>query len=278
MPPVSARIHPTAIISSEAEIASDAVVGPYAVIEGQVRLGPGCVVRPYVHLVGPLTMGAGNTVYTGAVLGERPQHLKYADEPTRLEIGDHNVFREHVTVHRGTLAGPHLDQGNPGGVTRIGSRNYFMAHSHIAHDCQVGNQCIFANGALLAGHVVIDDGVFLSGNCAVHQFVRIGRLALLSGCAITTKDMPPFAVLQGITCIVGVNVVGMRRAGMSHDTIDAVRRAYYILFHEGRVLSAAMDQVEQDLGANPAVAEVLAFIRGSKRGVSGARERRREAA
>src|SRR5262249_6971786 len=174
----SERIPPTAIISSEAELADDAVIGPYAVLEGAVRLGAGCVVRPYVHLCGPLTMGQGNQVYSGAVLGERPQHLKYNDEPTRLEIGDNNVFREHVTVHRGT---------NHSWATRIGSNNYFMAHCHIAHDCQVGNQCIFANGALLAGHCTIEDNVYLSGNCAIHQFVRVGRLALLSGCSISTK-------------------------------------------------------------------------------------------
>jgi UDP-N-acetylglucosamine acyltransferase len=267
--PPSGRIHPTAVISAQAQLADNVQIGPYAVIEGDVRLGPGCVLRPHAVLCGPLTMGCGNVVYSGAVLGERPQHLKYHNEPTCLEIGDHNVFREHVTVHRGT---------SHSWATRIGSRNYFMAHCHIAHDCQVGNGCIFANGALLAGHVVVGDDVFLSGNCAVHQFCRVGRLALLSGCSISTKDIPPFALMQGITCIVGVNVVGMRRAGLSPTEIDAVRRAYRRLFHQGAPLSAAVEQVAKELGASPAVAELLAFIHQSQRGVSGGRPRHREAA
>lgn len=262
-------IHPTAILSPEAELAADVQVGPYVVIEGAVRLGAGCVVRPYAHLCGPLTMGAGNVIFSGAVLGERPQHLKYNDEPTRLEVGEHNVFREHVTVHRGT---------SQSWATRIGSNNYFMAHCHIAHDCQIGNQCIFANGALLAGHCEIADNVFLSGHSAIHQFVRLGRLSLLSGCSTTVKDIPPFVMQQGHSRMVGVNVVGMRRAGIEHDRIDAVRRAFHLLFNTGNILSSAMKQVDQELGAVDVVAEMLAFIRASKRGVSSMREERGEAA
>jgi UDP-N-acetylglucosamine acyltransferase len=267
--PQSVRVHPTAVVSAEAELAEGVEIGPFVVIEGPVRLGPGCVLRPYVHLCGPITMGAANVVYTGAVLGERPQHLKYNDEPTRLEIGDRNVFREQVTVHRGT---------SHSWATRIGSDNYFMAHSHVAHDCQIGNRCILANGALLAGHCVIEDSVFLSGNCAIHQFCRVGRLALLSGCSITSKDIPPFALMQGLTRITGVNVVGMRRAGMPGEQIDAIRHAFRLLFHGGDVLPRALRQVEQQLGTVPAVAELIAFIRGSKRGIPTMREHQREAA
>src|SRR6516162_9342137 len=144
--PKSCRIHPTALISPEAELADDVVIGPYTVIEGRVRIGPGCVLRPHVHLCGPLTLGKGNFVGTGTVLRERPQHLKYQDEPTAVEIGDHNVFREHVTVHRGTTQS---------WVTRIGSHNFFMAGSHVAHDGAVGDHCILANGALMAGHCTL---------------------------------------------------------------------------------------------------------------------------
>ena len=161
------RIHPTAVIAPEAELAEDVQVGPYVVIEGAVRIGSGCILRPDAYLCGPLTMGCRNVVFSGAVLGERPQHLHYQDEPTSLEIGDENIFREHVTVHRGTAYT---------GKTQIGSRNFFMAGSHIAHDCRIGNGCILANGALIAGHCVIEDAAYLSGNCAIHQFVRIGRL------------------------------------------------------------------------------------------------------
>jgi UDP-N-acetylglucosamine acyltransferase len=270
-PPIShsARIHPTAIISSDAELADDVVVGPFTVIEGRARIGPGCILRPYVHLCGPLTLGKGNQVFTGTVLGERPQHLKYNDEPTGLEIGDYNVFREHVTVHRGTTQS---------WTTRIGSHNYFMAHSHIAHDCQVGNRCILANAALVGGHCTLGDGAYLSGNCAVHQFVRVGRLALLSGCSATTKDIPPFIIQQNVDTVVGVNVVGMRRAGMSRAQIDGVRRAFHILFREGQVLSAAVGRLEKELGDIDAVQEMIAFIRQCHRGINPMRDRGREAA
>jgi UDP-N-acetylglucosamine acyltransferase len=260
------RIHPTALISPEAELACDVQVGPFAVIEGRVCLGPGCIVRPHVHLVGPLTMGRGNIVFTGAVLGERPQHLKYNDEPTSLEIGDDNVFREQVTVHRGTC---HSWR------TRIGSHNYFMAHSHVGHDCQVGNRCIIANGALVAGHCVIEDNVYLSGNCAIHQFCRIGRLALLSGTSATTKDIPPFMIQQAINHVVGINVVGMRRAGMTSEQINSVRRAFHIIFREGRVLSAALRGVEEELGTIDAVVELVNFIRQSIRGINAGKEHKR---
>ncbi len=263
------RIHPTAVISPEAELDDDVQVGPYVVIEGRVRMRAGCIVRPHAHLCGPLSMGRGNIVHTGAVLGERPQHLKYHDEPTSLEIGDDNVFRENVTIHRGTTHS---------WKTRIGSQNYFMANSHVAHDCQVGNGCILANGALVAGHCLIGDNAYLSGNCAIHQFCHVGRLALLSGCSVTTKDIPPFMLQQGINCIVGVNVVGMRRFGLTGEQVNAVRRAFHILFREGQVLTTAVSQLEQELGMIDTVAELIDFIRQSTRGINFTRDRGREAA
>jgi UDP-N-acetylglucosamine acyltransferase len=260
----SARVHPTAVVSPEADLADDVEVGPFVVIEGAVRLGPGCVVRPYAHLIGPLTMGRGNKVYSGAVLGERPQHLRYNDEPTALEVGDDNIFREHVTVHRGTTAS---------WKTVIGSRNFFMAASHVAHDCRVGNGCILANGALIGGHCTVEDGVFMSGNSALHQFVRVGRLALLSGASGSTKDMPPFVIQQYINTVCGVNVVGMRRAGLGVAQIDAVRRAYHVIFREGLTVPNALAKVERELGSVDVVREVVDFIRCSKRGISSMRER-----
>jgi UDP-N-acetylglucosamine acyltransferase len=266
----SHRIHPTALIAPEAELGADVEVGPHVVIEGPVRVGAGCRLRAFVHLIGPLTMGQGNDVFSGAVLGEQPQHLKYNGEPTGVEIGDHNVFRENVTVHRGTTAS---------WTTRIGSHNLFMAGSHVAHDCQVGNQCILANGALLGGHCHLEDYVYLSGNSAVHQYVRIGRLALLSGCSATSKDIPPFVVQQNINCVFGVNVVGMRRAGLTVAQIDAVRRAYHLIFHAGLALPAALAQAEQEVGTVDAVAEMITFIRHSKRGINNdTKQRTRDAA
>ncbi len=265
----SARIHPSAVISAEAVLADDVVVGPHVVIEGPVTIGPECVLRPHVTLCGPLTMGRGNVVHPGAVLGERPQHLKFNDEKTGVEIGDHNVFREHVTVHRGTTHS---------WVTRIGSHNFFMVNSHVAHDCKVGNRCILANGALLGGHCELADNVYLSGNSAVHQFVRIGRLALLSGCSATTKDIPPFIIQQNIDTVVGVNVVGMRRAGLSHAQIDAVRQAFKVLFRENMVLPAALARLERELGGVDVVQEMVVFLRESHRGISPMRGRLRDAA
>jgi UDP-N-acetylglucosamine acyltransferase len=260
----TAHIHSTAVIAPEAELAADVEVGPYAVLEGAVKLGPGCVIRPGAHLVGPLTMGRNNKVFSHAVIGEQPQHLKYNNEPTRVEIGDNNIFREHVTVHRGTTQS---------WVTRIGNNNFLMANSHVAHDCQIGNNCLLANGALVGGHCVLEDNVMLSGNAATHQFVRVGRLALLSGVSGTTKDIPPFIIQQRINCIVGVNVVGMRRAGIPTSHIDAVRRAFHILYREQRVLPSAVAQIEREVGEVPEVVEMLTFIRASTRGINLVNER-----
>jgi UDP-N-acetylglucosamine acyltransferase len=255
----SVRIHPTAILSPEAELGPDVEIGPYTVLEGAVRLGPGCTIRAHAHLIGPLTMGQNNQVFTGAVIGERPQHLKYGGEATGVEIGDNNIFRENVTIHRGTTYS---------WKTRIGCNNFFMAGSHVAHDCIVGSHCILANGALLGGHCCLADQVYVSGNAAAHQFVRLGRLALLSGSSGTTKDIPPFVVQQDINRVVGVNLVGMRRSGMTNAQIEAVRRAFQIIFHEGHTLPTALHLVEQQLGAVDQVAEMVAFIRESKRGIN----------
>jgi UDP-N-acetylglucosamine acyltransferase len=267
--PSSCRIHPSAILSPEVELGDDVEVGPLAVLEGPIRLGPGCVIRPGAFLVGPLTMGCGNVVHSGAVLGERPQHLKYKGELTTLEIGEHNTFREHVTVHRGT---------SYSGRTVIGNHNFFMVHSHIAHDCIIGDRCIFTNGCLLAGHCIVEDNVILSGNSAVHQFVRIGRLALLSGCSCTTRDMPPFIVQQGIDTVSGINVIGMKRAGMNGEQINAVRTAFRVLYREGLPLPAAQAKLERDLGRVDVVREMLDFLHGCTKGINPMRSRFRDEA
>lgn len=255
----SARIDPTAVIDPQADIGANVEIGPYAVVEGPVVVGEGCVIRPGVHLIGPLRLGRHNRVFSHAVLGERPQHLKYDGEPTRVEIGDRNIFREHVTVHRATTAS---------WVTRIGNGNFLMAGAHVAHDCVVGDNCILANGSLLGGHCVVEDNVFMSGNSALHQYVRAGRLSLLSGCSGSTMDIPPFIIQQRINCVVGVNVVGMRRAGVPTEHIDAVRRAFHILYLERMVLPAALERIDRELGAIAEVAEMTAFIRASKRGIN----------
>jgi UDP-N-acetylglucosamine acyltransferase len=262
--PSSCRIHPSAIIAPEVELGDNVEIGALAVIEGRVKIGDDCVIRPGAMLCGTLTMGCNNIVYTGAVLGERPQHLKYNNEPTLLEIGDGNIFREHVTIHRGTTCTM---------KTVIGNDNFFMANSHVAHDCVVGDRCILANGALVGGHCVIDDCVILSGNTAVHQFVRIGRLAMISGCSATGKDIPPFVIQSGLDNVAGVNIIGMKRAGMNSKQINAVRAAFKMLFREGLVLPAAMAKMENDLGAFDVIQELLSFLRGCTKGINFMRNR-----
>ncbi|MFL5341330.1 MAG: acyl-ACP--UDP-N-acetylglucosamine O-acyltransferase [Gemmataceae bacterium] len=265
MPSDSDRVHPTAIIDPQARLAHDVSVGPFAIVEGPVRLGPGSVVRARAHLVGPLDAGQNNEFGINTVIGDKAQHLLYADEPGRVEIGDGNTFREGVTIHRSTIAG---------GATRIGNGNYLMGNSHVAHDCHVGNECIFANSALLGGHVVIGDRAFLSGNVGVQQFVRIGRLAMVSAGASAMADVPPFAITEGRNTIIGVNLVGLRRAGLSPVQINAVRRAYRLLLHSGLIPKLAAARLDKELGHIDVVAELVAFIRESKKGVCFTRARR----
>ena len=253
------RIHPTAILSPEVELAEDVSVGPFTIMEGPVKLGAGCHIGPRVHLIGPITMGVGNKVHTGAVIGDRPQHLKYNDEPTGVEIGDYNTFRENVTIHRGT---------DHSWVTRIGSHNFLMAGSHVAHDCTLGNRCIIANNTLIGGHVEVGDNVYLSGNCAVHQFCRIGRLALMGGCSATTKDIPPFVSQMEVDNVIGVNLVGMRRAGIDREEINAVRQAFRVLFRSGLTVPFALARLESEFGEVSAVREMIEFLRGTKRGIN----------
>jgi len=256
-------IHPSAVIDPEADLAADVKVGAYAVIEGSVRVGPGTVIESHACLSGPMVMGSENFVGHGAVLGKGPQHKGFRGEATSLIVGDGNGFREHVTVHRGTPGG--------GGVTRIGDHNLFMVGSHAGHDVRVGNGCTLVNGALVAGHCVLDDGCILSGHSAVQQRVRIGRLAMLSGLASTTKDVPPFVLQQGYNCVTGLNVVGLRRAGVPAGSIAALREAYRILYKEGRTQKGAVERISEDLGHVAEVAELLDFVRGSAIGINCAR-------
>ncbi len=264
----SELIHPTAIIDPEAVIASDVQIGPYALIEGPVEIGPGCVIEGHACLSGPLVMGRENFVGHAAVLGKSPQHRGYRGEPTGIQVGDNNVFREFVSVHRGTV------QGN--GVTIIGDRNMFMCGSHIGHDASVGNGCTVVNNALVGGHVVLEDDCILAGATAVQQRVRIGRLAMLGGTGGTTKDVPPFILQQGYNCVTGVNIVGIRRAGFPTISINALRQAFRVLYREGRSLSSALDLIDADFGHVPEVQELSRFIRDSKLGINPARSNDRE--
>jgi UDP-N-acetylglucosamine acyltransferase len=260
---LSDLIHPTAVIDPEAILAADVQVGPYAIIEGLVEVGPGCVIEAHACLCGPLTMGANNFVGYGAVLGKSPQHRGYGGESTSVRIGDGNVIREYVTVHRGTADGV--------GSTVIGDGNMFMIGSHLGHDVQVGDGCTVVNSSLVAGHVMLSDGCILSGHTAVQQRVRVGRLAMLGGMGATSKDIPPFILQQGQNCVTGLNVVGLRRARCSAQAIDGLRQTFRIFYKEGRSQGAALDRIESELGSIAEVAEFVNFIRESKIGINPAR-------
>jgi UDP-N-acetylglucosamine acyltransferase len=250
-------IHSTALIHPKAKLDTTARVGPYAVIDEGVELGPQCVVGPHVHLTGATTIGAHNQFHTGCVIGDAPQDLKYNGAPTRVRIGDNNVFREHVTVHRAT---------KPEGETLIGSHNFLMAGSHVAHNCVVGWHVILANGALLGGHAVVEDRAFISGNCAVHQFCRVGTLALMQGCAAISQDLPPYCVALRVNEICGLNVIGLRRAGFSGAQRLELKRLYRELFRGGRNLRTAVAAARSEFTGAPAQT-LLTFVETSKRGV-----------
>jgi UDP-N-acetylglucosamine acyltransferase len=256
----SAQIHPTAVLSADALVGENVRVGPYTVIEGPVTIGADCVIGPHVHLVGPLLLGRGNRVGTGTVIGTDPQHLSYQGQPTRTEIGDSNTFREHVTIHRGS----HVEGY---GVTRIGNRNYFMAHSHVGHDSTVANDCVLANAALMGGHCELQDRVFMSGGAALHQFVRMGRLSLITGLQGAGKDVVPFVTVKNRFTVLGINSIGMRRAGIPTADVVIVRKAFRILYRSDLMLRTAVDRIAAEMGGHPLVAEMVRFIRESKRGV-----------
>jgi UDP-N-acetylglucosamine acyltransferase len=232
-------------------------VGPYAVIDADVELGDNCVVGPQVYLTGVTQIGAGNQFHAGAVIGDAPQDLKYKDEPTRLRIGDHNIFREHVTIHRSNK----LEE-----ATIIGSHNLFMAGSHVGHNCHIGNHVIVVNGTLLAGHVEVHDRALLSGNCLVHQFSRIGTLAMMQGGAGIGKDLPPFCVARGVNGICGLNTVGLRRAGISAADRLELKKLYHALFRGTGRFEELVAEARKNF-ASPAAGIMLDFVAAAKRGV-----------
>lgn len=256
-------IHPTAVVHAGARLGQGVEVGPFVVIDESVVVGDGCRLGPGVYLTGHTTIGRENLIHAGAVLGDAPQDLKYRNEPTRLIIGDRNVFREHVTVHR---------SANLAEATEIGSDCLLMAGSHVGHNCRLGDHVILANGALLGGHVRVGDRVFISGNCLVHQFVTIGTLAMMQGGAAISQDLPPFCVAAGTNELCGLNTVGLRRAGISSEQRLELRRVYQALF---RRPSRLRDAVANLAGANLAepARRLLDFVSASKRGVCRARHR-----
>ena len=254
-------IHPTAVVEPGAQVDPSCEIGAYAVVGPDVVLGPRNVLSAHAIVKGHTTLGEGNRVFSHAVLGEIPQDLKYRGEPTRLVIGSRNTFRECVTVNLGTVQG--------GGVTTIANGCLFMAYSHVGHDCKIGDGAIIANSVALAGHVVLEDHVHVSGLAASHQFCRIGRLAFVSWLTGVTMDVAPYCTVSGTRAeLGGLNVVGMQRAGMSEEQVGRVKQAYKILFRSNLGVAEALAQMEAELGPHPEIAHLLAFVRGSQRGIT----------
>ena len=250
-------IHPTAIIHPKAKLDSTVEVEPYAVIDAGVELGADCVVGPHVYLTGETKIGSHNQFHAGCVIGDAPQDLKNRGEPTRLRIGDHNVFREHVTVHRATKAD---------GETVISSHNFLMANCHVGHNCRLGDHVIIANGALLGGHVTVQDRAFISGNCLIHQFVRVGTLAIMQGGSAISKDLPPFTIARGDNGICGLNAVGLRRAGFTSEQRLELKKLYHALFRSGKSLRMAIAEAQKKF-SSPAAKVLLDFVANAKRGL-----------
>lgn len=253
-------IHPTAIVEDGAEIGAGTKVGAYSVIGSDVRVGERCVIGPHVVISGHTTLGDENAISPFASIGGDAQDLKYAGEPTRLEIGSRNRFRESVTINRGTAEG--------GGVTIVGNDCLFMAYSHAAHDCRVGNGAVLANCAALAGHVELGDHATIGGLAAVHQHTRIGDLAFIGGGAMVVMDVPPYCVAVGDRAkLQGVNVVGLRRSGMDEQSVRDVRNAYKIFFQSGLRMQDALDRLREEYAESPHVENLASFVQQSKRGV-----------
>ena len=254
-------IHATAIISDDAVLAEDVEVGPYAIIGASVTIGSGSTIGAHTRIEGPAIIGERNAFYGQASIGGPPQDLKYRGERTELIIGNGNVFREFVTINRGTSGG--------GGKTTIQSNNFFMAYAHVAHDCHIGSHTIFANNATLAGHVDIGDHSTIGAFSAVHQFCRVGDHAFIGGFTVVTLDALPYIKTVGDrpAKTYGVNTIGLQRKGFPKETIDALDRAYRILIRSKLKLQDALQKIESDLGFFPEARYLVDFVRGSQRGI-----------
>ena len=251
-------IDPHAIVSPEAQLAPDVVVGPFSIIGPDVQIGPGTVVGPHVVITGHTRIGAHNKFHQFASIGDAPQDLKYKGEPTRLQIGDRNVFRESCTINRGTA--------HERGITRIGDDNLFMAYSHVAHDCHIGSRAVFANCAALGGHVEIGDWVILGGLTAVHQFCKIGAHAFLAGGCIAQRDVPPYVMVAGNPAEPhAVNSEGLKRRGFDEEQIRHIREAYRILYRSELRLAQALEKLEALAQTRPEIRALVDFIGSSTR-------------
>jgi UDP-N-acetylglucosamine acyltransferase len=253
-------IDPRAVIDPAAELAADVVVGPFTVIGPHVTIGPGCRIGPHAVILGPTQLGRNNQVFQFASLGDAPQDKKYKGEPTRLEIGDGNTFREYCTVNRGT--------SHDIGVTRIGNDNWFMAYTHVAHDCQIGDHCILANFATLGGHVELGDWVIMAGFSGVHQFCKIGAHCFIANNAAVTRDVPPYLMVTGQPAEPhSVNAEGLKRRGFTPEQIRNIRGGYKVLYRSGLKLAEATEQLKKLAAEQPELKPFVEFLATTTRSI-----------
>ena len=254
------KIHPTAIVSSEAKISSDVEIGPFAIIENDVEIGEGTVVHNNANIKTGTRMGKNNIIYPYSVLAAIPQDLKFKGQYSQLVIGDNNTIREFVTISRSTI------EGNK---TIVGNNCLFMANSHTGHDCIIGNNCIVVNSVALAGHVVLEDNVVLGGLVGVHQFCRVGRNTMVGAHSMVVKDVPPYALFSGNPLqYEGLNIVGLRRRNFKPETIEEIKKAYNLLYSSGLNVTQAVQKIKSDLQQTEEIKHLVNFIENTARGIS----------
>ena len=258
---ITDKIHPQAVISPDAKIGKDVEVGAFAVVGADAELGDGCVLYPHAVVYGPSKFGANNIFHPFCVVGGDPQDYSFRGEHVELSAGDGNIFREHVTVSRGTTKG--------GGITRIGNGNFFLSYSHVGHDCQIGSNTLFVNGATLAGHVTVQDFVTLGAFSPVHQFCRLGRHAYIGACTVITQDVLLFSLIvtERDTRCFGANVIGLERKGFPADRIQNLERAFKLLTRSKKNTTQALAEMRNTLAHSAEVAEMIEFIEHAERGI-----------
>ena len=254
-------IHPQAVVSPKAKLGKGVPVGAFAVVGADVELGEGCVVHDHAVVQGPAKFGAGNVFHPFCVIGGDPQDYSYAGERVELAVGDKNIFREYVTISRGTKKG--------GGTTRIGSDNFFLAYSHVGHDCQIGSGTLFVNGATLAGHVTVQDYVTIGSFSPVHQFCRLGRYAYIGACTVITQDVPPFSLIvtERETRCYGANTIGLQRKGFSPERVKKLQAAFRMLTRSKKNTSQAIEELRRTMGESEDVKELIEFVEKAERGI-----------
>ena len=253
-------IHPSAIVSPKAKLAQGVSIGPFSIIGDQVCIGADTKIGAHCVIEGNTTIGKNCEIFTGAVIGSRPQDLKFKGEKVFLEIGNNNIIREYCTLNPGTAEGS---------KTFVGDDNLLMAYSHVAHDCRVGNGCVLANNSTLAGHVSIEDRAVIGGIVAIHQFVRIGMLAIIGGCSKVVQDIPPFSTCDGHPArVYGLNLIGLRRKGITHDSIKKIDQAFRLIFNSGLSAKHALERVEKEIEKTEEIIYLVNFVKSSERGLT----------